>query len=141
MKMFEREVVGDEVFFEMQDNLKKIASEKASFRLSKRAEALNLLNKAAENLDSLGMNEFAESVIRIMEISAIEKKQTIQKEAEVKIEDGSDEFLSDIQSKEEDELYDAYMLDPDVEIAVSVDDTGKDEVLLPTKEQLASLWD
>jgi hypothetical protein len=141
--MFEREVVGDEVFFEMQDNLKKIASEKASFRLSKRAEALSLLSKAAENLDSLGMNEFAESVVRIMEISAIEKKEKIQKEAQVqvKIEDDSDDFLSDIQSKEEDELYNAYMSDPDVEIAVSVDDTGEDGVLIPTSKQLAGLWD
>jgi hypothetical protein len=140
--MFEREVVGDEVFVEMEDNLRKIVFDKASIRLSKRAEALSLLNKAAEKLDSLGMYDLSESVVRVMEISAVDKIQTIQKKAQVEVvEDDSDDFLLDIQNKEEDELYDAYMLDPDVEVAVSIGDSGEDKPLIPTSEQLSGLWE
>ena len=143
--MFKRQKVGEEILEEMFHNLQRNNYEQKTVKLNKRIEALDLLNKAAINLESAGLHKEAEAIIRTMEMAAEEKPPTIKKSPTIAEqvqnlkEYGMPLEPTDAQ-KAEDTLYAEYMRDPEVAIEVAVDEDGNREEKIPSADELLLMW-
>lgn len=137
--MFKREKVGEEILEEMFRNLQRNTYEQKTVKLNKRIEALDLLNKAAVNLENAGLHKEAEAIIRTMEMAAEEKSPSIAKQVQNLKDYGMPLEPTDV-SKAEDVLYNEYMQDPDVAMEVAVDEDGNIEQKVPSAEELSLMW-
>lgn len=137
--MFKRQKVGEEILEEMFHNLQRNNYEQKTVKLNKRIEALNLLNKAAINLESAGLHKEAEAIIRTMEMASEEKPPTVKEQVQNLKDYGMPLKPTDAQ-KAEDVLYDEYMQDPEVAIEVAVDEDGNREEKIPSANELSLMW-
>lgn len=80
--MFKNEKVGEEILEEMLNNLRLNACEQKTIKLNRRIDALNLLNKAATNLENAGLYKEAEAIVRTMEIAAEEKLPSVKQQVQ-----------------------------------------------------------
>lgn len=122
----------DDVLVEMEKNLRKSAYEEKTSRLRSRVEALQLLNKAADNFEKIGLIKEADAITRIVELAQNEKPVSKKAEAE--------EIVEEETSPEEDKLYDALLEDPNVLEEITVDADGNEEEIVPSAELLAKMW-
>ena len=137
--MFKRQKVGEEILEEMFHNLQRNNYEQKTVKLNKRIEALDLLNKAAINLESAGLHKEAEAIIRTMEMAAEEKPPTVKEQVQNLKDYGMPLKPTDAQ-KAEDTLYAEYMRDPEVAIEVAVDEDGNREEKIPSADELSLMW-
>ena len=137
--MFKRQKVGEEILEEMFHNLQRNNYEQKTVKLNKRIEALDLLNKAAINLESAGLHKEAEAIIRTMEMAAEEKSPTVKEQVQNLKDYGMPLKPTDAQ-KAEDTLYNEYMQDPEVAIEVAVDEDGNREEKIPSADELSLMW-
>lgn len=135
--MFERDKVTEDILVEMDKNLRKNVAEKKSERLTRRSEALKLLNKAATNFENLGLFNEAEAITRVMQLAAVEKP-TVKKQAKI-----IEPLVStDIEVEEElDDVYDALMADENIAAEVVVGEDGEQEIETPSVETLTKMWE
>ena len=144
--MFERKKVGEDILFEMEDNLRKNAFIEETAKTSQRIEAMELLTKAASNFEQTGHIKEAEAVTRIVEFVANKKPESAKKQVENMKETGTQwpkESFAVIDGNpedEEDKLYEEYMNNPEIAAAVRV---GDDEDSLSKHEMaaIAKLWE
>ena len=137
--MFKRQKVGEEILEEMFHNLQRNNYEQKTVKLNKRIEALDLLNKAAINLESAGLHKEAEAIIRTMEMAAEEKSPTVKEQVQNLKDYGMPLKPTDAQ-KAEDTLYNEYMQDPEVAIEVAVDEDGNREEKIASADELSLMW-
>ena len=137
--MFKRQKVGEEILEEMFHNLQRNNYEQKTVKLNKRIEALDLLNKAAINLESAGLHKEAEAIIRTMEMAAEEKPPTVKEQVQNLKNYGMPLKPTDAQ-RAEDTLYNEYMQDPEVAIEVAVDEDGNREEKIPSADELLLMW-
>jgi len=137
--MFKRQKVGEEILEEMFHNLQRNNYEQKTVKLNKRIEALDLLNKAAINLESAGLHKEAEAIIRTMEMAAEEKPPTVKEQVQNLKDYGMPLKPTDAQ-KAEDTLYAEYMRDPEVAIEVAVDEDGNREEKIASADELSLMW-
>lgn len=134
--MFKNEKVGEEILEEMLNNLRLNACEQKTIKLNRRIDALNLLNKAATNLENAGLYKEAEAIVRTMEIAAEEKSPSVKQQVQYLKDYGMPLKPTDTQKAEDNE----YMQDPEVAIEVAVDEEGNLEERVPSVDELSAMW-
>lgn len=134
--MFKNEKVGEEILEEMLNNLRLNACEQKTIKLNRRIDALNLLNKAATNLENAGLYKEAEAIVRTMEIAAEEKSPSVKQQVQYLKDYGMPLKPTDTQKSEDNE----YMQDPEVAIEVAVDEEGNLEERVPSVDELSAMW-
>lgn len=77
--MFKREKVGEDILFEMEKNLRRNAFIEDTQKTNERIEAMELLEKAANNFEAVGKISEAEAVTRIIEFVATKKAEKVEK--------------------------------------------------------------
>ena len=71
--MFKREVIGEDIFDDMEDNLRKNAFVELSGKTNRKIQAIELLEKAASNFELAGRIKESEVITRIIEHVASSK--------------------------------------------------------------------
>ena len=115
--MFKREVIGEDILFDMEDNLRKNAFIEETQKTNQRIEAMELLAKAASNFEATGKRKEAEAVTRVIEYVstpkiAKEKDMTPDEQVKNMEETGtqwSKEAFNGNPEEEEDRLYEEYL--------------------------------
>lgn len=140
--MFERDRITENILVEMDKNIRRNAAKQKSEKLNRRSTALELLNKAAANFESLGLIHEAEAVTRVMQLAAVEKPPTVKKQIQNLKQYGMQLAPADIEVEEElDNAYDALMEDEKIAAEVVVGENGEEEIETPDAEALAKMWE
>lgn len=142
--MFKREKVGEDILFDMEKNLRKNAFDEDTRKTNEKIEAMNLLEKAASNFESVGKMKEAEAVTRIIEyVSTLKPKLAMDSKQQVKnmeetgtqwpresfpVEDGDPE-------DKEAKLYEEYLKNPEIAADIKVEEDPEDM----SKQEFAAL--
>jgi len=150
--MFKRKAIDENILVEMEKNLYKNAFIEDTRQNNEKVRAIGLLINAAENFEKSGLLKEAEAVTRIIE-SVVNDPATsgLTPEKEVKnletigiplnLTDAAK--VDDEISKEEDELYELLMKNPEVAKKVSIiidEEDDEDNKFYPDIDDLANMW-
>lgn len=146
--MFKREKIGEDILFEMEKNLRKNAFIEDTQKTNQRIEAMELLERAANNFEAIGKIAEAEAVTRIIEFVGTKKpEKPMSPEQQVKnMEETGTQFPLDMfaaidgnPTEEEDKLFEEYMnmgLGEEIRVSEASDDELNDHELAALKR----LW-
>lgn len=134
--MFNKEYTGEDIFFQMGENLKKNATDKVAKKKESRVEAINLLKKASENFKQIGLEQEALAINRLAQYAETDHSfDDIRDEINTESVDITEEEFGynydpdNFEDEDEEFFYDKLMEDPDVagEVKLDVDEESDED--------------